>query len=352
MRLAAAGLLAALVTGSTLAAQGADSTARRPAVEYEASVRLRPRFSTSSADAEEPVRWEYERLRLQGRIGVPDRAQARLQLDWESGEWSVDDAWVRLRVAPRAEVLVGQAKRPFTVLSMRSGSQVATVSRGASLRGADPADEQNLVNDFGFGDRAAGVQVILRPQFAPPALRVLAGLFPAEPFSAPGRMRGMQGAVRVETALAPRVTAGAAWSARRSGDDREDALPPGSAVGVDVEVGDDAPGPHLLAEVVAGSVEGVETAGRFRGAHVWMMYRTGVLGPLRLTLEPVVRWSTADGVAPPGTIAGTLVTPGLNVYTGDPGRWNRVMVNLDLWNPGGPAGWERSVKVQLQVGVG
>ncbi|HVH13407.1 MAG TPA: hypothetical protein VM759_10160, partial [Longimicrobium sp.] len=134
MRLAAAGLLAALVTGSTLAAQGADSTARRPAVEYEASVRLRPRFSTSSADAEEPVRWEYERLRLQGRIGVPDRAQARLQLDWESGEWSVDDAWVRLRVAPRAEVLVGQAKRPFTVLSMRSGSQVATVSRGASLR--------------------------------------------------------------------------------------------------------------------------------------------------------------------------------------------------------------------------
>jgi hypothetical protein len=346
----AAWLLAAVLAGGPLAAQEADSAARPPLVGYEASVRLRPRFTTSSADDDEPARWELDRLRLQGRLSVRERVQARVQLDFGGGEWSVDDAWLRMRLARGADVLVGQAKRPFTVLSMRSGSQVATVSRGASLRGARAAEEQNLVNDFGFGDRAMGIQLSVGVPIRALPLRVQAGVFPAEPWDAPLRTRGMQLGARAEARVAPEVTAGVAWSTRGGRDaDDDDPLPSGRAVGIDVEVGDDVPGPHLLAEVVAGSVEG---DGGFRGAHLWMMYRTHPLGAAGVTLEPVVRWSVAEGAVPEGSRAGMLVTPGVNVYLGDPRRWNRVMIDYDLWNRGGAGGRARSLKLQMQVGVG
>jgi hypothetical protein len=342
-------VLAALLAGVPAAAQQADSAAPRPRlVEHEASVRLRPRLSTSSVPGAEPVRWEYARVRLQGRVTVAGRVAGRLQLDVEGDEWSVDDAWLQLRLAESVELLLGQAKRPFTVLSMRGGSQVGTVSRGASLRGTDALDEQEMVDGLGFGGRAAGVQVSAPVPFAPASLRVAAGLFPARPWKAPLAAGGLQASVRATAELAPGVAVGAAWSARRGGGTDPEAPPPGSALGVDVELGGDEPGLHLLAEAVAGSVEGA--GGGFRGAHVWLMYRTREHGRPRITLEPVLRWSASGGSVPDGAL-GTLATPGLNVYVGDPGRWNRLMVNLDVWNPRGAGPATRSLKVQLQLGV-
>lgn len=347
-RAAGAWLLAMLLAAAPAPAQSADSAAAPPrGLQHEASVRLRPRVSTASAPGAEAVRWEPVRVRLQGRLALGP-ASSRLQVDYEGGEWSVDDAWVRLR-ARSAELLLGQAKRPFTVLSMRGGSQLGPASRGASLRGVDPVDEQNLVSEGGFGDRAVGVQVAGPLPLAPRSVHATAGLFPADPWGAPFSGDGLQGSLRVAAEVGARVTVGGAWSRRLPGR-AADGTPAGIAVGLDVEAGDDAPGMHLLAEVVAGRMEG-PGAGRFRGAHVWLMCRTREAGPARLTLEPVLRWSAADGAVPGGGDTGTLITPGVNLYLGDPARWNRLMVNYDLWVPHAAGARARSLKVQLQVGV-
>lgn len=342
-------LAAALLTGAPLRAQRADSTpVAVRAVTYEVSARYRPRLATSTADGDEPARWEYERLRLQGRIGLWGHLFSRVQLDYDAGEWSVDDAWVRLRTAGDLEITAGQLKRPFTVISMRSGSQVGPVSRGASIRGVGAAEEQNLVNDLEYGDRAIGLQVGMPIPGASPDVRVEAGIFPFDAVDAPLALGDAQASARVTARVASRVVMGGAVTTRRLREEEEG--PPGErtvAAGVDLEVGDDVPGVHLLAEWVAGEAGHGEW---FRGGHAWLMYRTGERGPAHLTFEPLLRWSASGGVtAEEG--AGTLLTPGLNVYVGDPDRWNRVMLNYDVWNPRGDGKWEHSFKVQFSVGV-
>jgi hypothetical protein len=343
-------LLVVMPVRQQLAAQDTPSATASPVTSHEVTLRWRPRVSTSSVEDAEATRWELERMRLQARLELWRRLSGRVQVDYDAGEWSVEDAWVRLRLRGETNLLLGQAKRPFTVLSMRSGSRVGTVSRGASIRGVDAADEQNLVSDLAFGDRAVGVQIAGPLPFAPPGMRIQAGWFPAEGFREPLRIGGGQASVRLTAQVAPRVVLGTAASTRRSGDDREDAPPPGTAVAFDVEVGDDEPGLHLLAEAVAGRVREVPEGG-FRGAHLWLMYRTAVLTPARLTFEPVARVSTSGGAFADAAGSGTLLTPGLNVFIGDPENWNRLLINYDLWRPrdGGP--WARSLKLQLQIGI-
>lgn len=352
MRGAAAwgGLLAAVLAGAPAGAQAAGPAGGGPpAVRHEVSARLRPRVSTTSVPDAPPAVWELARLRLQGRLAV-GRVGSRLQLDYEGGEWSVDDAWVRFP-AGAAEVTLGQAKRPFTVLSMRGGSRLGPLSRGASIRGADPLDEQNLVGEAGFGDRAVGVQLSGRLPFVPLPVDATAGLFPADPWDDPLDAGGVQGSVRMTARVAPGLVVGNAWSARLDGGPLG-APPAGRAVGLDVEAGDDDPGLHLLAEVVAGTLDG-DGGGSFRGAHAWLMYRTGEhgRGPARLTFEPLLRWSATGGAAPGEGETGTLLTSGLNVYAGNPDRWNRLMVDFDLWVPRGGGPPARSVKVGMQVGT-
>jgi hypothetical protein len=347
--------MAGLLVAAPLAAQATDSAAATGsvprAVTYQLSMRLRPRLSTTSVADAEPARWEPRRMRLQGRVWLWQRVQSRVQLDYDGGEWALDDAWVQLSLPSRLELLLGQAKRPFTVISMRSGSSVGTVSRGGSIRGARTTDEQNLVNDLEFGDRTVGVQLGGPLTLGSIPLHFQAGVFPDDPFRAP-LASGAQASARVTARVARRAVVGAAWSSRMLGTstDVDSSGRRGSALGVDLEIGDDEPGAHLLAEWVTGAAE--QPGGRFRGAHAWLMYRTEARGPARLTWEPLLRLSTAGGDLAADAGAGTLVTPGLNLYVGDPERWNRLMVNYDLWVPADGSRRARSLKVQLQVGVG
>lgn len=340
--------VAALLAAVPAAAQDS-AAARRPAMEHELSARLRPRMSTSSAPGEESPRWELQRLRLQGRLGIAGLVSSRLQLDYDAGEWTVDDAWVRLEAGRSVRLLLGQGKRPFTVLSMRGGSQVSPASRGASLNGVNAVEEQNMVSDLGLGDRAIGVQLSGPVPFTRSAVHATAGFFPADVRRAPLDADGAQVSVRMVGAVRSGVVMGGAWSTRFSGGAGESAPPAGTAVGLDVEVGDDDPGVHLLAEVVAGSSRGAG-AGRYTGAHAWLMYRAPARVPARVAVEPVLRWSVATGAVPAGD-AGTLITGGVNLYVGDPARWNRLTVNYDLWRPGGPTAHAHGLKVGLQVGT-
>jgi hypothetical protein len=346
--------MAMLLAVAPLAAQTADSARAPRAFAYQVSMRLRPRVSTTSVENGERARWELRRMRLQGRVWLWQRVQSRVQLDYDGGEWALDDAWVQLALLSRLELLLGQAKRPFTVISMRSGSSVGTVARGGSIRGARTTDEQNLVNDLEFGDRAVGVQLGAPLALGAIPLHIQAGVFPDAPFRAP-LASGAQASARVTARVARRAVVGAAWSSRMLGasTDADSSADPGrrgSALGVDVEIGDDEPGVHVLAEWVTGATE--QPGGRFRGAHAWLMYRTEARGPARLTWEPLLRLSTAGGDLSADAGAGTLVTPGFNLYVGDPERWNRLMVNYDVWVPADGSRRARSLKVQLQVGVG
>lgn len=311
-------------------------------------MRWRPRVSTTSVDDADATRLEPSRFRLQGRVGLFDRVHARLQLDYDAGEWGVDDAWVMLRVARETEVTVGQAKRPFTVLSMRSGSRVGPVSRGGSLRGAEVREEQNLVGDAGFGDRGIGLQVAT-PLPGAPGVRLEAGVFPADPRDRPFSLDDAQVGARLSAEVAREVRVGAAWSRRTGPSAGDDGPGAGTALALDVEAGRDDPGAHLLAEVVTGRTDTFDGA-RFHAAQAWLLYRTGEMGRPRVTFEPLVRLSAAGGALRDEHGPGLLATAGLNLYVGDPDDWNRLMVNVDHWTPRGGAPRAHSLKVQLQIG--
>ena len=64
-------------------------------------------------------------------------------------------------------------------------------------------------------------------------------------------------------------------------------------------------------------------------------------------VEPVFRLSVGDPDDGALTAAGTLLTPGMNLYLGP---LNRIMLNLDLWLADGGAEDVRSFKAMFQLG--
>lgn len=82
----------------------------------------------------------------------------------------------------------------------------------------------------------------------------------------------------------------------------------------------------------------------------WLSYRTGRLGPVLAHLEPLLPTSYGDlrGNVPasPAGRAGTLLTPGLNLYFD---RLNRFMLKYDVWLPASDTPIERSFKAMFHL---
>ena len=119
----------------------------------------------------------------------------------------------------------------------------------------------------------------------------------------------------------------------------------GTAWEADLEIGSFDPGFHLLAEATTGDLDPFEDHA-FRGAAAWLAYRTQPVATGVSALEPTLRLSTGDSDGSPDPIGGTLLTPGFNAYFGGN---NRIMLNLDLWNPAGAAPRQHGFKAMFQM---
>jgi hypothetical protein len=340
----------------------AQETSPTPALRVNATEltiggRVQTQFNTSSVDS---VPWSeliLRRARLETAIKVSELVSGRLQADFAGDRVAIRDAYLRLRFSSALQVVAGRAQRPFGILTQTSSALAPVAERGAVIRGIEPLDEHNLVEGLGYSGRDLGVQLAGELKGAPLGFSYVVGYFN-------GPVRGRTGhraddpeqyAGRLSVAPLSRVRLGASASRRdfRAPEQADAAtattLRSGTAWAVDAEFGAFEPGLHVLGELAWGDYDPFREISFF-GAQSWLAYRTGRLGPVVAHLEPMLRVSYGNlGANVPATLArraGTLLTPGLNVYFD---RLNRFMLNYDAWLPGSGASRESSFKAMFQL---
>lgn len=308
---------------------------------------VQAQFNTTTVDSVPVTETLLRRVRLEATVRVNEVVEGRIQPDFAGDRVRLKDAYVRFRFTPGLQLLAGKAYRPFGRIIQTSSTLILPVERGLRIRGVDGFEENNLVEELEYGDRAIGFQVMGAPTGAPLGLAYAVGYF-----DGPARDRA---ASETTYQLVGRVTARPlAWLQLGAGVSSRDfvaeplaegaapRLERGTAYEVDFEYGGFEPGWHLIGEVVAGDFDPFAGA-EFTGAQGWLAYRTAPLGPTLVHVEPVVRLSYGDVDAP--VPDGVLFTPGVNLYFG--GR-NRMMFNYDVWRPDGRDA-ESSFKAQFQL---
>jgi hypothetical protein len=359
--LAAFLLLAALfpLAPAPAAAQDADSIRfKTRALEVTLGGRVQVQFSTTDSPGGIPYQWELRRARLEFQVRANELLSARIQPEFVGATVGLRDAFVQVDLGPAAQLIAGQAFRPFSLLSQTSSTRILPIERGARIRGLGvPALEHyNLLTGVGYADRDVGLQLRGEPVGAPLGLAYAVGIFNGPLFGLVGSEPTYQAVGRVTVEPLRGVRVGVAGNRRDYGQalpaQGEFQLRTGTAWQADIQVGTFAAGPHLLAEYAEGDLDPFVTGGRrFRAAQLWAAYRTRAEGPHRIQLEPIFRVSYGNTRAPAGERSagaggGVLATPGLNLYLGP---LNRLMINYDLWAPLGGARRVGSFKTMMQM---
>ena len=280
--------------------------------------------------------FETRRIRFGTEFAYEDWITGVLEADFGGATAALTDAFVDLMLDEALQISAGQQKKPFGLFELTSNTKILTVERAARVRGLDeylgtiPVDAHTLLDEGGYIGRDIGV--VVHGQAG--RVGYAAGVFNGSGPNAPEALGSKSYAGRIAVGVAEALVVGAAVSRQPTGvDGLEGEELIGTAWAVDAELGAfREPGLHVMAELVAGdgpalAVEG-ELAGML-GAHAaagWFVPRTGRVEGL----EPVLRQSWADAETGADREAGTLITPGLNVYF--TGR-NRLMLNGDVYVP-------------------
>jgi hypothetical protein len=330
------------------------------AAELEIAGRVQTQFNTTSVAEEPTTEWLLRRVRLTAKVKVNDIVSGKVQPDFAGNRVSLKDAYLKLRFAPGFQLLAGKAYRPFSLLEQTSSTRILPIERGADIRGIGALDEYSLIHELEYSDREIGLQVMGAPEGAPLGFAYAAGVFDGPLSGAEGLIGEVeeldedshQFAARATIRPFERVQLGAGWSSREFASPGLDAsvfeLERGNAFEVDLEYGTFSPGVHLLGEVAWGDANPF-AGDEFLGAQAWLGYRTGPLGEVISTLEPILRVSYGGidrEISVVEELGGTLFTPGLNVYFGG---LNRMMFNYDVWLPDGEGDSEQSFKAMFQL---
>jgi hypothetical protein len=321
-------------------------------MEVTLGARLQTQFNTSSVDSVPATDWFLRRARVELSTRYGPVVAGKLQVDFAGNRVTLKDAFVRLNLHPALSVLAGNAQRPFGAVAQTNSGQMAPIERGARIRGLRARDEYALVTDLGYAERDVGVQLTGRP-------RLPLGVFYAAAFTngpvhtVDGGERSYQLSARAGFQPVKGVTLAGSWGRRDFVQPLTDSTAArsrgGHAWAIDAEAGGYRPGLHAIAEVAFGHAD--PFAGRrFLGAQGWISYRTKPLSSRIFSIEPLLRISHGDPDRDrdaPGEGAGTLVTPGINIYLG---ALNRVMFNYDLWRGAHGAPNAQSFKAQFQMG--
>jgi len=346
------------VTGAASAQEAPQIRVVTRAAEVTIGGRVQTQFSTTSVESAVPAFWEMRRVRLELGVRLNPLITARVNPEFAGSQIALRDAFVQFNVSPGFQVMAGQAFRPFSLLAQTGSARILPIERGARIRGLSPAalEHYNLLSSLGYADRDVGLQIRGAPDGAPLGLTYAVGVFNGPAIAQAGNRGTYQLAARTTAAIAPDLRVGLGWSRRDFAQTPAGAATPeirdGAAWQADVEYGTFARGPHVMAEVAAGAMDPFsDTRRRFRAAQVWGAFRTAEAGPHRVQVEPVLRFSLGDPDATDahraaGVGGGTLLTPGVNMYFGP---LNRIMFNLDLWNPAGDLPSERAFRAMVQI---
>ena len=343
------------LAGTTLLALGATTASfaqtgpvlRVNAAEITFNGRVQTQFGTTDVPGEPSSELFLRRVRLEVTVRANRFVSGKLAPDFAGERVTMKDAYLKMDFHPALQLLAGKAYRPFSLIEQTSSVRILPIERGVVIRGLGALDEYGIVHLLGYADRDVGLQVMGAPAGAPLGLGYAAGVFSGPLSLLTGGQATYQYVARATARPLDGVTVGAAWSNRAFADSLGAGadLERGNAFEADVEIGTYAPGFHALGEVSLGDFDPHEDSD-FVGAQGWLAYRTGALSEAVSAVEPVFRasWSTIDG--PAEERAGTLLTPGFNVYLGG---LNRVMANLDVWMPNGSAPTRKSFKAQFQL---
>jgi hypothetical protein len=343
-------LLSASVIAPLRAQQGPSGTTfSAGATEVTLDARVQTQFNTSSDSSVAPSELRMRRIYLGATAHVNDLVSGKVQADFAGNRVSLKDAYLKLTVSSALQLVAGNAYRPFSRLAAyTSDLRILPIERGLAIRGVSGLEEQGFVSGLGYAERDVGLQVMGAPK-GPLGLEYAAGVFAGPLAGSVGAQDSYQYVGRVSVEPIADVSVGAAVStrdfARPAPGDARPALRRGTAWEADLEIGSFSPGFHLLAEATTGDLDPFAD-GDFRGAAAWLAYRTHPVTSTVSALEPTLRVSTGDVDASVEPVGGTLLTPGLNAYFGGN---NRIMLNLDLWNPAGAAPRQHSFKAMFQV---
>lgn len=350
--------LAALLLAAAVPAAGQGFVVATPdsSARITFTGRVQTVFNTTSVEDEPATQTELRRVRLEATVQLSKLVTARIQPEFAGSRVSLRDAYVRLSFDPALQVWAGQAHRPFGVISPASTTRILPIEKGLRIRGVENAfDEYNLLAGLGYSDRDVGLQLRGEPRNAPLGLSYAVGFFNGPARAVAPDENTWQAVARVAARPASWVRVGASWSridfALEETSDELPATREGSAWIGDVELGSDRGGLHLIAEATVGDFDPFADA-TFFGAQGWLGYRTGRVSSTLAAVEPVLRVSHADldadgaGEADLSGTAGTLVTPGVNLWLGG---LNRFAINYELWSPDGGGDRVHSFKALFQV---
>ena len=320
-------------------------------MEVTLGARLQTQFSTSSVDSVPATDWSIRRARVELSTRYGPVVAGRLQVDFAGNRVTFKDAFVRLNFHRALSVLAGNAHRPFGAIAQTSSTQMAPIERGVRVRGLRARDEYALVTDLGYAERDLGIQLTGRPAL-PLGVFYTAAYTNGPAHGVDGGERSYQLSARAGFQPVSGVTLAGSWGrrdfAQLAADSASTRARGGHAWAIDAEVGGYRPGPHAIAEVAFGDGDPF-TGRRFLGAQGWISYRTRAVGSRIASLEPLFRVSHGDPDTDrdaPQDGAGTLITPGFNIYLGG---LNRVMFNYDLWRGAHGAPNGQSFKAQFQM---
>lgn len=348
----------ALSSGPLTGQEAAPLRVTTRAAEVTVGGRVQTQFSTTSVDGAVPALWELRRARLELGVRLNPLVSGRLHAEFAGSQAQLRDAFVQLDVSPGLQLLAGQAYRPFSLIAQTSSTRILPIERGARIRGlaSPPLEHYNLVSTLGYSERDVGFQLRGAPAGAPLGLTYALGVFNGPLMGEADDELTYQLAVRTTVRLAPELRAGLGWSqrdfARTAAGAPSPELRRGAAWQADLEYGDFAPGPHLVAEFAVGDHDPfAEEGGRFRSAQLWAAWRSAPRGAHGFQVEPLIRVShgavdATDAQRADGAAGGLLLTPGINLYIGP---LNRFMLNYDFWSPAGDAEAEGALRAMFQL---
>lgn len=384
--------LRGIALASSLALPGATALAQAPTIQVQGRIQVQYRASSGDSSGNYNSTlvsngFEVRRLRIQTNVRFGDNMTLSIQPSFEMGALRMRDAFLRVGLAPRFGITLGQEKSPFQRYELTTSNTLPSIERGLRiLRLSGKEGLNDLLFNNGYVSHDLGAFV----DFAAPANRVTLKLGVSngsrESVTDVNNAKSFFGrataVVLTNADDQPVLQIGGSFGAR----DRAicSAPPTGSACtayfadssktttafGLDLEYGGFRPGLHVIADFATG--DNVPAALRvatgrntgnlrnsadsnvvtFRGVSLIGAYRIMTAGAdtrVVKMIEPALRVDANDPNTGVDGDGGLLITPVLNVYFG-----NTVVLRagIDLYRYKDAAGASQSareVKVSWQA---
>jgi len=376
--------LRGIAFASSLVLPSAAALAQAPTIQVQGRIQVQYRTSSGDSTANYNTTlvsngFEVRRLRIQTNVRFGDNMTLSIQPSFEMGSLRMRDAFLRVGLAPRFGVTIGQEKSPFQRYELTSSNTLPSIERGVRiLRLSGKEGLNDLLSNNGYASHDLGAFV----DYAATANRFTLKLGVAngsrESSTDVNNAKSFFGrataVVLTNTDDQPVLQIGGSFGAR----DRAicSAPPTGSACtayfadssktttafGLDLEYGGFRPGLHVIADFATGDnvpIANRTATGRntgnvrtsndsvtrtFRGVSLIGAYRIMTAGAdtrVVKMIEPALRVDALDPNTDVDGDGGLLISPVLNVYFG-----NTVVLRagLDLYKYKDAAGASQSAR--------